>query len=122
MGGGSMAISADLIRGHLDAIILRLLIEKDRYGYELIKEISRRTAGRLEIKEATLYAAIQRLERNHCIVSYSGQITHGRARKYYRPTPAGKAYYREKQLEWLETKDVIDGVLEEERDENQTAH
>ena len=117
-----MAISADLIRGHLDAIILRLLIEKDRYGYELIKEISLRTAGRLEIKEATLYAAIQRLERNLYIVSYSGQITHGRARKYYRPTPSGKAYYREKKLEWLETKDVIDAVLEEDRDENQTAH
>jgi PadR family transcriptional regulator, regulatory protein PadR len=122
MGGGGMTISADLIRGHLDAIILRLLIEKDRYGYELIKEIGLRTAGRLEIKEATLYAAIQRLERNKCIVSYSGQITHGRERKYYRPTPSGSAYYREKQLEWLEIKNVIDGVLEEERDENQTTH
>ena len=87
-----MAISADLIRGHLDAIILRLLIEKDRYGYEIAKEIDQRTQHRLEIKEATLYAAIQRLERNKHIVSYSGLVTHGRARKYYKPTPGGRAY------------------------------
>ena len=108
-----MAISADLIRGHLDAILLRLLMEKDRYGYEIAKEINRRTGGRLEIKEATLYAAIQRLERNRHIVSYTGQVTHGRARKYYKPTPAGREYYREKQAEWLQIKSVIDELLED---------
>lgn len=109
-----MAISADLIRGHLDAILLRLLMEKDRYGYEIAKEIGLRTEGRLEIKEATLYAAIQRLERNKHIVSYSGQVTHGRARKYYTPTQAGREYYQEKQAEWLEIKSVIDTLLEDE--------
>jgi PadR family transcriptional regulator, regulatory protein PadR len=114
-----MTISADLIRGHLDAIILRLIIEKDRYGYEIAKEIDRRSEHRLDVKEATLYAAIQRLERNRLIVSYSGQITHGRARKYYKPTPGGRAYYREKQDEWQSIKYVIDRLLEDERDENQ---
>ena len=94
-----MAISAELIRGHLDAIILRLVMEKDRYGYEIAKEIAARTDSRLEIKEATLYAAIQRLERNKHIVSYTGLVTHGRARKYYKPTPGGRAYYREKRSE-----------------------
>ena len=114
-----MAISAELIRGHLDAIILRLLIEKDRYGYEIAKEIGLRTGQSLDIKEATLYAAIQRLERNRLIVSYSGQITHGRARKYYRPTPGGRTYYREKRNEWLQIQDVMNKLMEEEPDENQ---
>jgi len=115
-----MALSADLIRGHLDAILLRLLMEKDRYGYEIAKEIALRTQGRLDVKEATLYAAIQRLERNRYIVSYTGQVTHGRARKYYKPTPGGRAYCREKQAEWLEIKNVIDRLLEDETSENQT--
>jgi len=114
-----MAISAELIRGHLDAIILRLILEKDRYGYEIAKEIDRRSDHRLEIKEATLYAAIQRLERNRLIVSYSGQITHGRARKYYKPTPDGERYYREKADEWRRIKDIVDHLMEDERDENQ---
>ena len=115
-----MTISADLIRGHLDAVILRLILEKDRYGYEIAKEIAARSDHRLEIKEATLYAAIQRLERNRYIVSYSGQITHGRARKYYKPTPGGRAYYREKQAEWRTTKEIIDKLMEDEHDENQS--
>lgn len=109
-----MPISAELIRGHLDAIILRLILEKDRYGYEIAKEIDLRSGHRLEIKEATLYAAIQRLERNRLIVSYSGQITHGRARKYYRPTAAGEAYYREKTGEWRMIKDIVDHLMEDE--------
>lgn len=116
---GLAAISAELIRGHLDAIILKLILEKDRYGYEIAKEIDRRSDHRLEIKEATLYAAIQRLERNRQIVSYTGQITHGRERKYYKPTPAGRAFFREKTDEWLTIKDVIDKCLEDTPDENQ---
>lgn len=115
-----MTISADMIRGHLDAVILHLLMERDRYGYEIAKEIARRSSQRMEIKEATLYAAIQRLERSRWIVSYSGQVTHGRARKYYKPTAAGRAYYREKKAEWELTKDVIDRLLEDEHSENQT--
>ena len=52
-----------MIRGHLDSIILRLVLEKDRYGYEISKEISLRTDHRFQIKEATLYAVFQRLEK-----------------------------------------------------------
>ncbi len=113
-----MPISSDLIRGHLDAVILRLITEKDRYGYEIAKEIARRSGGGFEIKEATLYAAIQRLERNRYIVSYSGQVTHGRERKYYTPTTAGRAYFAQKLDEWKETREIIDRLMEDERDED----
>lgn len=56
-------VRSDIIRGHLDAIILRLISEKDRYGYEISQEISLRTNNRFQIKEATLYAVFQRLEK-----------------------------------------------------------
>ena len=52
-----------MIRGYLDSIILRFVLEKDRYGYEISKEISLRTDQRFQIKEATLYAVFQRLEK-----------------------------------------------------------
>lgn len=107
-------ISSDIIRGHLDAIILKLIIEKDRYGYEISKEISKRTGNQFEIKEATLYAVFQRLEKNEYIVSYSGQITHGRKRKYYKVTALGKGYFEEKAEEWQNTKKIINLFMEEE--------
>ncbi len=108
-------LSSDTIRGHLDAIILKLIIEKDRYGYEISKEITKRTNNQFEIKEATLYAVFQRLERNEYIVSYSGQITHGRKRKYYKVTALGREYFGEKAEEWQETKEIINLFMEADK-------
>lgn len=105
-------IRSDIIRGHLDAIILHLISEKDQYGYEISKEISRRTHDRFQIKEATLYAVFQRLRRKELIESYYGDFTHGGKRKYYRITILGKAYLKELIREWKETKEVIDLLLE----------
>lgn len=105
-------ISSDIIRGHLDSIILRLIFEKDRYGYEISKEISLRTDNEFQIKEATLYAVFQRLEKKELIESYIGDISHGGKRRYYRITSLGKAYYKEKIAEWEETKKIINIFME----------
>lgn len=105
-------ISSDTIRGHLDFIILRLIYEKDRYGYEISKEISERTNDQFQIKEASLYAVFQRLEKREIIESYFGDVSHGGKRRYYRLTTLGKAYLKEKAAEWQETKTVIDIFME----------
>ena len=105
-------ISSDVIRGHLDAIILRLIIEKDRYGYEISKEISERTDNAFGIKEATLYAVFQRLVKKELIESYQGEVSLGSKRKYYRVTTLGKAFYSEKVKEWDTTKTIINTFME----------
>lgn len=104
---------SDIIRGHLDSIILRLVSEQDRYGYEMAKEISQRTNNRFQIKEATLYAVFQRLEKRGLIKSYSGIVSKGGKRKYYKITTSGKAYLRETVEEWKITKEIIDLFIEE---------
>ncbi|MBC7960492.1 MAG: PadR family transcriptional regulator [Vallitaleaceae bacterium] len=105
-------ISSDIIRGHLDAIVLRLIIEKDRYGYEISKEVASRTGQRFEIKEATLYAVFQRLEKKEMIESYYGDFTHGGKRRYYRITTLGKAYYAALKEEWDATKEIVNIFME----------
>ena len=57
-----MALSADLLRGYTDTIILNQLREADNYGYEINKRISELSQGMLELKEATLYTAFRRME------------------------------------------------------------
>ncbi|MCL6572607.1 MAG: PadR family transcriptional regulator [Bacillus sp. (in: Bacteria)] len=101
-------ISSDIIRGHLDSIILRLIFEKDRYGYEISKEISLRTENRFQVKEATLYAVFQRLEKKNLIQSYLGNVSQGAKRKYYSITTLGKVNLKEMIEEWIETKRIID--------------
>lgn len=56
------AISADLIRGHINTIILRTLDERDKYGYEIINEIEDKSHGQYTLKQPTLYSALKRLE------------------------------------------------------------
>jgi PadR family transcriptional regulator PadR len=111
--GSDNLIRSDIIRGHLDVIILRLILEKDRYGYEISQEISLRTENRFQIKEATLYAVFQRLEKRELIESYYGSVSRGGKRKYYRITMLGKAFYKETVEEWEEIKGIINLFTEE---------
>jgi len=88
-------------------------MEKDRYGYEISKEIALRTKDVFEIKEATLYAVFQRLEKKKLIKSYYGDETQGGRRKYYKVTSLGTAFFRERLEEWKIAKENIDIFMEE---------
>ena len=57
-----MSITADLIRGHTDAIILSQLTAGDSYGYSINRAIRTATEEKYALKEATLYTAFRRLE------------------------------------------------------------
>ena len=109
-----MSIAGDLIRGHTDAIILARLIHGDSYGYEINKVISTLSAGRFELKEATLYTAFKRLEETGCIASYWGDSGAGARRRYYTITPAGREASYRLLLEWRETKEIMDKLLDSE--------
>lgn len=105
-------ISSDIIRGHLDAIILRLIYEKDRYGYEISNEIAARTKDQFKIKEATLYAVLQRLVKRELIESYLGDVSFGSRRRYYRITSLGKAFLEEEIRNWHDARDIINIFME----------
>ena len=106
-----MSIAGDLIRGHTDAIILARLIRSDSYGYEINKTISTLSAGRFELKEATLYTAFKRLEDAGFIASYWGGSGAGARRRYYTITPTGRDACHRLLLEWEETKQIMDKLL-----------
>ena len=106
-------VHSDIIRGHLESVILKLIIEQDRYGYEIANCISKRTNNKFIIKEATLYSIVNRLEKRELIESYMGEKTHGKKRKYYKITALGRAYFYEKKQEWLELKGILKTLLEE---------
>lgn len=110
-----MSIAGDLIRGHTDAVILARLQRGDSYGYEISKTIVSLSAGRFELKEATLYTAFKRLEEQGFITSYWGDSGAGARRRYYSITPAGQTASLRLRAEWKETKEIMDKLLEEEK-------
>ena len=107
-----MSIASDLIRGNTDMIILSHLVKRDSYGYEINKSISENTNYELELKEATLYSAFQRLEAAGMITSYWGDQTTGARRRYYTITPAGRGYYEQSVNEWRKAKQLIDRFVQ----------
>ena len=86
-------ISADLIRGHINTIILRTLDERDKYGYEIINEINEKSHGQYTLKQPTLYSALKRLENQGYIQAYwkQDEVSAGGRRKYFRLTDSGAA-------------------------------
>lgn len=106
-------ISSDVIRGYSDTIILYILLENDSYGYEISKKIKKMTDEKFIMKETTLYSAFNRLLKNGYIDSYHGTETHGKRRTYYKITPDGITYYKEKCKEWILTKEIIDKFIKE---------
>lgn len=93
-------ISSDLLRGHTDTIILKLLLDGDKYGYEISKLIHSDSDGEYELKEATMYSSLKRLEGDGGITSYWGDETQGGRRKYYSITDKGKETYSENKKNW----------------------
>jgi len=110
-----MVISADLLRGYTDAVILRQLAEEDGYGYQISKEVANISGGRLELKEATLYTAFRRLEGAGYIRSYWGNEKVGARRRYYSLTEDGRKKLEEEVQAWYETREVLNRLLEEEK-------
>lgn len=100
-------ISADVIRGYVDVLVLESLLDEPSYGYAISKRIEQLAQGEYELKETTLYSALRRLEKSGAIASFKGSETHGRARTYYRLTEAGVRTYRDKVDEWYRTVDLI---------------
>ena len=108
-----MALSADLLRGYTDTIILNQLLSADSYGYEITKRISDLSRGALELKEATLYTAFRRMENSGYINSYWGSEGSGARRRYYSITPAGRSRLSEDQAAWEETRSILNKLLAE---------
>ncbi len=106
-----LTIAGDLIRGHTDAIILARLVKGDSYGYEINRDIQKRSQGRYEFKEATLYTAVRRLEQCGCITSYWGDESTGARRRYYAITELGRETYKTLVRDWENARALINKLI-----------
>ncbi|MHB8072506.1 PadR family transcriptional regulator [Desulfosporosinus fructosivorans] len=104
-------ISSDLLRGHTDTIILKLLMSGDKYGYEISKLIDSNSRGEYELKEATMYSSLKRLDNDGSITSYWGDETQGGRRKYYKISEKGKETYFQNIKNWEYAKRILDQLL-----------
>ena len=95
-----MSIKKGTHSGGIAMLILKLLEEKDMYGYQIIEELSIKSQNVFQLKTGTLYPLLHVLENDGMIKSYDEKTQSGRLRKYYRLTNEGIEFLEYKHSEW----------------------
>ena len=105
-----MPIDKSLISGSTTMLLLKLLTEKDMYGYEMIENLRKKSNDVFELKAGTLYPLLHSLEQKGYLTSYEEDAS-GKVRKYYSITGEGKRYLKGKEEEWKQYAGAVSGVL-----------
>lgn len=89
-------MNAQFKRGILELCVLKELMAKDMYGYEIISEISQH----LDVNENTIYPILRRLTKENYFDTYLKESDKGAPRKYYKVTKKGYKHYLELRDNW----------------------
>ena len=99
-------------KGAADLLVLSLLSERERHGYELAKRIEQRSGGALVFHVASLYTLLYRLEERGLIRGRWVEKPGERRRRFYRLTPQGEKAVEQQRREWKRFVLAVDQVLE----------
>lgn len=105
-----MAVDKSLLSGTTTMLLLKLLSEKDMYGYEMIETLQNRSQNVFILKAGTLYPLLHSLEDKGYLTAYEREAG-GKIRKYYGITKEGKSFLKAKKEEWEEYSGAVAGVL-----------
>ena len=103
--------AAELMKGTVVPVTLKLLSERPMYGYEILKEVNERSNNVLAWKEATLYPWLHRLEQDGVIRSEWSAAPGGRRRKYYSLTRRGTSELELRVREWASLSKAVTTIL-----------
>ena len=95
-----MNIKKELTKGSSSLLVLSVLEKEDMYGYQIVKEIEKRSEFVFSLKEGTLYPILHAFENDGYVEAYWTQSEQGRKRKYYRITKKGIKALKDSKEEW----------------------
>jgi DNA-binding PadR family transcriptional regulator len=107
-------IRGDVLRGHLETLILSALDRGEAHGLEVLRRLQDAGCGALRLKEGSLYPALYRLERAGLVAAVWEAETKGRRgarRRIYHLTPKGTKALAQGRAEWRRFVTVIGGIL-----------
>lgn len=102
--------ATEMLKGHLDGLILAVLASGPLHGYAVIEQLRIRTGGAIALPSGTIYPALHRLERTGLVEGRWSTET-GRRRRVYSLSGAGRDALSGRRRTWLEFASAIDRVL-----------
>lgn len=109
-----MSYERELLKGNTDCLLLSLVNDEPTYGYQIIKELERRSNGYFRFKEGTLYPALHRMEKDKLIEGKWQVLPNGQERRYYYITKKGQEVLSSKLATWQHFSTAVRSVLRPE--------
>jgi PadR family transcriptional regulator, regulatory protein PadR len=106
-------MEGEMLKGHLDMIVLAALAAGPAHGYGIIQEINRRSGGAFDLPEGTIYPTLHRLEKAGYLASHWTTADSGRKRRVYKMTRRGERALSDHRALWQRFADAIGGLLGE---------
>jgi transcriptional regulator len=106
-------MEGEMLKGHLDMIVLAALASGPSHGYGIIQEIKARSRGAFDLPEGTIYPALHRLEKGGYLSSHWATAESGRKRRVYRMTRRGQRALSDHRALWQRFADAIGGLFGE---------
>jgi transcriptional regulator len=103
-------LKREVKKGSAELLILALLEDRQRHGYEIGKLIETRSQGAIVFQIASLYPTLYRLEKRGWIDGRWVEKTGQRRRRYYRLTASGRRVLDSQRSFWHEFLDALDRV------------
>jgi PadR family transcriptional regulator, regulatory protein PadR len=105
-------MNAEMLKGHLDNILLAVLESGPAHGYAMIEAIRQRSDGSFDLPEGTIYPALHRLEVAGLLKSRWNEPPTGRKRRIYELTRAGTDALADRRDSWSRFSNAVDALLE----------
>ena len=107
-----MNYARELLKGSTDSLLLCLINYQPMYGYQIIKELEKRSNGYFQFKEGTLYPALHRLEKAGLIRGKWQRLFTHQERRYYYITQKGQQALIERVAVWQGFSTAVDLIMQ----------
>ena len=101
----------ELLKGNTETLLLSLLAGEAMYGYQIVKEMEKRSSGYFRFKEGTLYPALHRLEKAGLVEGYWEEVDSVLPRRFYHITSKGEKVLEERLNEWRCFSRAVDSIM-----------
>jgi PadR family transcriptional regulator, regulatory protein PadR len=100
----------EALKGHLDLLLLAILVEGPAHGYAVIETLRSRSDGMFDLPEGTIYPALHRLENQGLLQSTWSQDA-ARRKRIYQITPKGQQALASRQDEWKQFSKAVNATV-----------
>lgn len=106
-----MPSTLPLVKGTLDALVLKALAWEPMHGFEITTWLESRSGGAIGVQDSALYQSLHRLEERGYVAGEWGITANNQRARYYRLTRAGRTHLAAETAQWVRYAEAVTAIL-----------